>query len=77
MSCTVTPPFPEKHLLMAGQWGYGCAGKIMVRSYYTIYVYTVTYLDLFLFGLYLSSSVDLGGFIQVYVRPEPKPLLCQ
>lgn len=77
MSCTVTPPFPEKHLLMAGQWGYGCAGKIMVRSYYMIYVYTVTYLDLFLFGLYLSSSVDLGGFIQVYVRPESKPLLCQ
>lgn len=62
---------------MAGQCGYGCAGKIMVLSYYMTYVYTVTNLDLFLFNLYLCSSVDLGGFIQVYVRPESNPLLCQ
>lgn len=40
-------------------------------------MYTVTDLDLFIFNLYLCSSVDLGGFIQVYVRPESKPLLCQ
>lgn len=70
-------PVPEKLLLMAAQWGCGCAGKIMVRSYYIIYMYTVTDLDLFIFNLYLCSSVDLGGFIQVYVRPESKPLLCQ
>lgn len=49
----------------------------MVHSYCTIYVYTVTYLDLFLFSLYLCSSVDLGGVIQVFVRPESKPLLYQ
>lgn len=60
-------PFPEKHLPRTGQWCYGHAGKIAVHSYYTIHVYTVTYLDLFLFNLYLCSSVDLGEFIQVYV----------
>ena len=65
---------------------YGCAllntlnsftTKIMVRSYYTISVYTKPDLNLFLFNLYLCSFVDLGGFMQVYVRPESKPLLCQ
>lgn len=57
------PPFPEKHLLMSGQGGYGCAGKIMVRSYYMIYVYTDTNLDLF-FSVYmwvvLLTLVDLS-----------------
>lgn len=51
--------------------------KIMVHSYYTLPVYTKPDLGLFLFNLYLCSSVDLDGFIQVYVRPESKPLLRQ
>lgn len=46
-------------------------------AYYTISMYAKPDPYLFLFSLYLCSSVDLGGFIQVYVRPESKPLLCQ
>lgn len=51
--------------------------KTIVCSYDALSMYTKPDLDLFLFDLYLCSSVDLGRFIQVYVTPESKPLLCQ
>lgn len=60
---TVTLPFPEKHLLMAGQWGSGCAGKIIVCSYYTIYC-THSHIWIYFFSVYtclvLLTLVDLS-----------------
>lgn len=89
-SCHSDIPFPADHLRTAGQCV--CCSlwmctleqavqfyykKIVVHSYYTISMYAKPDPDLFLFSLYLCSSLDLGGFIQVYVRSESKPLLCQ